>query len=103
MPFLLQVDFEMDGPYGGAMVQAFEGLAHSINQEPGMRWKIWTEDPEHKQAGGVYLFDTEAHAQQYLQMHAVRLTQAGVRNLRSKIFAVNSALSAINHGPVALH
>jgi quinol monooxygenase YgiN len=102
MPFLLQVDFEMDGPYGEAMVQAFEGLAHSINQEPGMLWKIWTEDPDHKQAGGVYLFDTHAHAQQYLQMHTARLTQAGVRNLRAKIFAVNEALSAINHGPVTV-
>ena len=101
MPFLLQVDFEMDGPFGDAMVQAFEGLAHSINLEPGLRWKIWTEDAANQQAGGVYLFDTHAHAEQYLQMHAARLTQAGVRNLRSKIFAVNEALSTINHGPIS--
>lgn len=100
MPFLLQVDFEMDGPFGEAMVQAFSGLAESINQEPGMLWKIWTEDARAKQAGGVYLFDTREHAQQYLDMHSARLTEAGVRNLRGKIFEVNQALSAINHGPL---
>ena len=100
MPFLLQVDFEMDGPFGEAMVQAFSGLAESINQEPGMLWKIWTEDAQAKQAGGVYLFDTREHAQQYLHMHSARLTEAGVRNLRGKIFEVNQALSAINHGPL---
>ena len=100
MPFLLQVDFEMDGPFGEAMVQAFSGLAQSINQEPGMLWKIWTEDAQAKQAGGVYLFDTHEHAQKYLQMHSARLTEAGVRNLRGKIFEVNEALSHINHGPL---
>jgi hypothetical protein len=34
-------------------------------------------------------------------MHAQRLTQAGVRNIRSRIYAVNAALTAINQGPVA--
>lgn len=100
MPYLLQVDFDMDGPFGDAMVQAFSELAHSINQEPGMLWKIWTEAAAQGQAGGVYLFDTHANAERYLQMHSARLLQAGVRNLRSRIFEVNEALSAINHGPV---
>ena len=65
-----------------------------------MLWKIWTEDAQTKQAGGVYLFDTRAHAEQYLEMHSARLTQAGVRNLRGKIFEVNQTLSAVNRGPV---
>ena len=100
MTYLLQVDFEMDGPFGDAMAPAFMSLAESINQEPGMLWKIWTEDAQTKQAGGVYLFDTRAHAEQYLEMHSTRLTQAGVRNLRGKIFEVNQTLSAVNKGPV---
>lgn len=100
MPYLLQVDFPMPGPFGAAMVQAFTDLAHSINQEPGMRWKIWTENAQAQEAGGVYLFDTQEQAQAYLNMHSQRLTQAGVRDIRSRIFAVNEALTAINHGPV---
>ena len=54
-----------------------------------------------REAGGIYLFDTREHAQRYLDMHAQRLTQAGVRNIRSRIYAVNAALTAINQGPVA--
>ena len=63
MPYLLQVDFPIPGPFGAAMVQAFTDLAHSINQEPGMRWKIWTENAQAQEAGGVYLFDTQEQAQ----------------------------------------
>ena len=100
MPHVLQVDFDMDGPYGPAMATAFEGLARSINAEPGFLWKIWTEDAAAHQAGGIYLFDTQAHAQAYLDMHSKRLTQAGIRNIRARIFAVNEALTAINHGPL---
>ena len=100
MAFILQVDFKMDGPFGTGMAQAFEGLARSINQESGMRWKIWTEDTDAKEAGGIYLFDTRDNAQRYLDMHAQRLTQAGVRDIRSRIYAVNPVLTAINRGPV---
>jgi len=101
MAFILQVDFSMDGPFGADMAQAFEGLARSINAERGMRWKIWTEDAQAHEAGGIYLFDTHENAQRYLDMHAERLTQAGVRGIRSRIYAVNEVLTAINHGPIA--
>lgn len=100
MPHLLQVDFEMDGPFGVEMARAFEDLALSINAEPGVLWKIWTEDAAARQAGGIYLFDTRTHAQNYLDMHAKRLTAAGVRNIRARIFAVNETLTRINHGPL---
>ncbi len=100
MPYILQVDFPMDGPFGAEMAQAFEGLAQSINQEPGVRWKIWTEDAQAKEAGGIYLFDSREQAQAYLEMHAQRLQQAGISSIRSRIFAVNEALTAINQGPV---
>jgi hypothetical protein len=32
-------------------------------------------------------------------MHSERLQSMGVENVRGKIFEVNEALSAINHGP----
>ncbi len=54
--------------WGGAMTVAMQGLATSITQELGLIWKIWTENKTEQQAGGIYLFDTEAHAQAYLEM-----------------------------------
>lgn len=41
---LLQVDFEFSGPFGEEMSNALVDLAKSINNEPGMIWKIWTEN-----------------------------------------------------------
>lgn len=98
---LLQVDFEYHGPMGEAMSNALVGLAESINQEPGLIWKIWTESETDKLGGGIYLFEDEATAKNYLEMHAARLKEMGVPKVRGVIFDVNRPLTAINNGPLA--
>lgn len=100
MAYLLQVDFKMEGPFGEEMSKGFAELAQSINDEPGMIWKVWTEDAAAQEAGGVYLFETKETAQAYLDMHAARLTSFGIQAIRSKIFEVNEPLSKINNGPI---
>lgn len=100
MPYLLQVDFEMDGHFRNKMFENFKELAKIINSEPGMIWKIWTESPEDKQAGGVYIFDSYENATKYLRMHTKCLTDAGIRNIRARIFEGSQELSAINHAPL---
>ncbi|WP_243293141.1 monooxygenase [Bacillus sp. FJAT-47783] len=100
MKYLLQVDFKTDGPFGEEMSNAFVNLAKSINDEPGVIWKIWTENPTTKESGGVYLFETKEDAEKYLEMHSARLTTYGITDIRSKIFKVNEALSLINNAPI---
>ena len=97
---LLQVDFDFQGPFGDELTQAMTGLAQSINQEPGLIWKIWTQSEKDQLGGGVYLFADEESAQAYLIMHTERLTQMGISNIRGVIFDVNQALSSINHAPI---
>ena len=97
---LLQVDFEFNGPFGEEMSNALVDLAKSINNEPGMIWKIWTESKAEKLGGGIYLFEDETSAQRYLEMHAARLKQMGVAEVRGIIFDINQPLTAINQGPV---
>ena len=63
MPYLLQVDFPYSGPWGDEMSVAMRDLAQSIAQEPGLLWKIWTESQTTGEAGGVYLFDDRASAE----------------------------------------
>lgn len=99
-PKLLQVDFEYHGPMGEAMSSALVGLAESINQEPGIIWKIWTENENSKLGGGIYLFEDERSAQNYLDMHSARLKEMGVAEVRGIIFDVNKPLSVINQGPI---
>ncbi len=56
MSYILQVDFPYSGPWGQPMVAAMEGLARSIAEEPGLVWKIWTENEATGEAGGIYMF-----------------------------------------------
>lgn len=99
MAVLLQIDFPFSGPFGAEMSKALADLAKSINDEPGFIWKIWTENHAEQTAGGIYIFQTEAMAKAYLAKHSERLTAFGVKNIRGKLFAVNEALSKINHAP----
>ncbi len=100
MKTLLQVDFTFTAPQGPEAEQAMTDLAVSINDEPGMIWKIWTQDPANSEAGGIYLFQDRDTAHQYLDMHSVRLTNFGAENIRAKLYDINEPLTAINRGPV---
>ena len=100
MAYVLQVDFEMNGPFGDEMTGAFTDLAKSINEEDGFMWKIWTESPETKEAGGIYMFETKETAKKYLDMHSKRLAGFGITDVNAKIFAINSKLTEITKGPI---
>ncbi|MCK9533664.1 MAG: monooxygenase [Pseudomonas sp.] len=97
---VLQIDFPFTGPFGAEMQQAMQPLAESINQEPGLIWKIWTENAATQEAGGVYLFSDAITAQNYLDMHSARLTASGVSGIRAKLFSVNTPLSLTCKGPI---
>lgn len=93
MNVLLQIDFPYNGPFGAEMAAAFSPLAESIAQERGLLWKIWTENSETNEAGGIYLFEDKPSAETYLKMHTARLESFGVQGIRSKLFSVNEPLS----------
>ena len=101
MATLLQIDFPLEGPWGEEMASAFSGLAEVIAQAPGLRWKIWTENPAEGLSGGIYLFDDDASAQAYLTEHTARLASFGITDLRAVMFQVNEGLTAINRGPMS--
>lgn len=98
---LLQIDFPFTGPWGGEMAAVLRDLAESIAGSPGLRWKIWTENPQAGRAGGIYLFAGRAEAEAYLDMHHARLTGFGIDGIRAELFAVNQTLSRIDRAPLA--
>ncbi|MFJ8262560.1 monooxygenase [Rummeliibacillus sp. NPDC094406] len=100
MAYILQEDFKMNGPFREQMAKEFEGLARSINDEEGTVWKIWTENTDTKEAGGIYLFDKKNNAEKYLEMHSKRLSSFGITQIRGKIFEINKTLTNINNGPI---
>ncbi|WP_368901868.1 monooxygenase [Oceanobacillus oncorhynchi] len=100
MAYILQIDFTMEGPFGEEMATAFHDLAMSIREEEGFQWKIWTENPDANEAGGIYVFETKEAAEKYLDMHTKRLAQFGLENVRAKVFGINETLTKVTDGPV---
>jgi len=99
MATLLQFDFPFQGPFGAEMTQALDGLARSIAEEPGLLWKIWTENASEGLAGGIYLFATPETAAAYAKKHGERLAGFGITGIRAKIFDVNEGLSRLTRAP----
>ena len=81
MAVILQVDFPSEGPFGESMSQAYRELAESIYLEFGMLWKIWTQNSQTQEAGGIYLFDNVTNAERYLKMQNARLESFGLKNI----------------------
>ncbi|QOY52772.1 monooxygenase [Candidatus Sulfurimonas baltica] len=100
MKYILQVDFPHDGLFNEEFSAAFVDLAKEIAQEQGLVWKLWTENEESKEAGGIYLFDNIDDANRYLDMHTQRLESFGYSNIRAKVFKVNEPLSLITKAPL---
>ena len=95
MKYLLQVDFPYGGPFGEQFFDAMKELAEDIANESGLVYKIWTENEATQEAGGIYVFDNLEDANRYLDKHTQRLTSFGFNAIKSKVFAINEALSAI--------
>ncbi len=100
MPVVAQFDFPFQGPFGEEAVRALGDLARSITGEPGFRWKIWTENADTGEAGGIYLFVDRPSAEAYVEKHSARLAEFGITEIRAKIFDVNEGLTSITGGPV---
>lgn len=67
----------------------------------GLQWKIWL-DGEANNVGGIYLFETRAKAQAYLDGPIVAGMKANpnVADLRFTLSDVRERMSAITHAPV---
>jgi hypothetical protein len=53
-----------------------------------------------KTRGGIHLFENEAAAKAYWEMHTKRLKGFGIPKVNAKIFDVNKELSRITRGPI---
>ncbi|AKJ42000.1 monooxygenase [Pragia fontium] len=102
MAVLLQVDFSMPAEMlGENLSKSAIGLAESITQEPGFISKIWTENLQTEEAGGIYLFTDRASAERYWEMHQKRIASFGVKNANGKIFDINLPLTKITRGHIS--
>jgi transcriptional antiterminator len=95
---LLQINFPANGPWGNDMAEAYSELAHKITETPGLLWKIWIENSDTKETGGIYLFADESSLDKFLTEHIARLKSFDFENINVKKFDVNEPLTQITKG-----
>lgn len=96
MKYLMQIDFPHEGPFGNELTEMMSDLAKDIATEKGLVFKLWTENEQTKEAGGVYVFETLEDAQNYLTKHTKRLESFGYSDIKAKIFLINEELSKLS-------
>ena len=95
---LLQINFPFAGPWGEGMTDACTDLAHLRAETPGLLWKVWLENAETGEAGGIYLFEDERLLRAFLEEHTARLCSFGIEGIEAKTFEVNGPLTLITRG-----
>ena len=100
-PKILQVNFKFSIPRAD-LEAAFLPVAQPMADVPGLRWKIWLMNEAEHEVGGIYLFESEAAAQSFLDGPIVAATKASpaVSNISAKLFDVMESHTAITRGPV---
>jgi Putative mono-oxygenase ydhR len=98
---ILQINFILNVP-AAEYRKVVDSVAHAFVNVPGLRWKIWLLNPAVQEAGGLYLFDTQASLDAYLNGPLVAQLRAltSIRNISIKQFEVMPEASALTRGPV---
>ena len=98
---ILQVNMKFSIPRAD-LEAAWLEVAQPIADVPGLRWKVWLMNEAEHEAGGIYLFESEAAAQAYLAGPIVAALKASpaVSNISAKLFDVLESHTTITRGPV---
>ena len=98
---ILQINFNLNVPVAEYQKMA-DSVAHAFAGVPGLRWKIWLLNPATQDAGGIYLFDSQASLDAYLNGPLVAQLRGlpSVRNISVKQFDVMPEATALTRGPV---
>src|ERR1700710_375999 len=77
-------------------------VAPKFSEIPGCCWKIWIINEGHKEAGGVYLFNSDVELEQYLNsnLFASVANNPAFSNLQTNTFDIAEAASAITGAPL---
>ena len=81
---------------------AWLDAAQPVADVAGLRWKVWLMNEAEHEAGGIYLFESEAAAQSYLTgpIVAALKSSPAVNNISAKLFDVLESHSIITRGLV---
>jgi hypothetical protein len=77
-------------------------VAPKFSEIPGCCWKIWLINEDHKEAGGVYLFESDMELEQFLnsKLFASVVNNPAFSNLQTNTFDVAEAASVLTGAPL---
>jgi hypothetical protein len=98
---ILQINFKLNVP-AAEDDKVCRSLAQAMADVPGLRWKVWLLNEREKEAGGIYLFETDKALDDYLTGPIVAQvkTHPALRDISAKKFDVMPEVTAITRGPV---
>jgi len=101
---ILQINFNLNVPVAEYQ-KLTDSVAHAFADMPGLRWKIWLLNPAAQEAGGIYLFDSQASLDAYLNGPLIGQLRGlpSIRNISIKQFDVMPEVTALTRGPVDAH
>ena len=98
---VLQINFRLK-----ASTPDYQSLCQSVAQAfagvPGLRWKIWLLNDHEKEAGGIYLFESEQALDGFLSgpLAAQVKSHPALSDFSAKLFDVMEEVTAITRGPI---
>ena len=97
---ILQINFNLNVPVAEYQ-KMVDSVAHAFLDVPGLKWKIWLINPAAQEAGGIYLFDSQASLDAYLDGPLVAQLRGlpSIRNISMKQFEVMPEVTALTRGP----
>ncbi|HLA57412.1 MAG TPA: YdhR family protein [Puia sp.] len=77
-------------------------VAPKFSEIPGCCWKIWLINEDHKEAGGVYLFESAPELEQFLNssLFASVANNPAFSNLQTNTFDTVEAASVMTGAPL---
>ena len=98
---LLQVNMKFSIPRAD-LETAWLEAAQPIADVPGLLWKVWLMNEKEREAGGIYLFESDAAAQSFLAgpIVAALKSSPAVSNISAKLFDVLERHTGITRGPL---
>lgn len=98
---IMQLNFKYDVS-AEDYIGAVDPLAGQFAALPGLRWKIWMINEDESEAGGIYMFESPADVQAFLdsELAAAVTSHPALRDFSVKTFAVMPDQTAVTRGPV---
>ncbi len=98
---ILQLNFDLGVP-SEEWEKAAEDLAGTFAAVPGLKWKVWILDENRKQAGGIYMFESEEALDGFLNSELAGAVKAhpAVKNMDARPFDVLLTPSQATRGPL---